>query len=111
MICNDDLKKGERVMPRICRLLTCLGLFLLVGFFFPYYQSNTLQGVNEWKFTLGVPSSPWLVVYRTDKKAGGFSQGQYIEFISWSSLLGIAGYGLIEASRRLRPKITLAPPT
>src|ERR1700694_4950153 len=70
-------------------------------------------------FTLGIPSSPWPVFYRTDTEdtteknkdgtirsvhSGGFSQGMKIELISWSSLFGVGGYGLIEASRRLRPK-------
>jgi hypothetical protein len=114
-------------MLTIRRLLTCLGLVCLVGFFFPsWYWSKTLQGVSESKFTLGIPSSPWLVFYRKDTEviteknedgtirsvqSGGFSQGQKIVLISWSMLLGIAGFGLIEASWRLRPKITSEPET
>ena len=108
-------------MPTICRLLNWLALVCLVGFFFPYFQHTTMQGVSEKKFTLGVPFSPWLIASwkEADDKieknedgtirtvhSGDFSSAVYPELISWSSLLGITGFVLLEASRRLRPKPT-----
>ena len=51
----------ERVMRTIRRLLNWLAVFCLAGFFFPYFQHTTIQGVSEKKFTLGVPFSPWLI--------------------------------------------------
>jgi hypothetical protein len=108
-------------MHTIARFLNWLALFLLVGFFFPYFQHTTLQGVSERKFTLGVPFSPWLIASwkdtedRTEKNedgtirsvhSGSFSSAVNAEFIGWSSLFGIAGFVLLEASRQLRPKAT-----
>lgn len=108
-------------MHTIARFSNWLALFCLVGFFFPYFQHTTMQGVSERKFTLGVPFSPWLIaswkeaVDITEKNedgttrsvhSGDFSTAVNAEFISWSSLFGIAGFVLLEASRRLRPKAT-----
>jgi hypothetical protein len=116
----------EEMMFTIRRLLNWLALFCLVGFFFPYFQHTTIQGVSEKKFTLGVPFSPWLIASwkeaedRIEKNedgtirtvhSGDFSFAVNVEVISWSSLLGIAGSVLLEASRRLRPKITSVPQT
>ena len=104
-----------RVMRTISRLFYWLALFCLVGFFFPYFQHTTMQGVSEHRFTLGVPFSPWLIASwketeeRTEKNedgtirsvhSGGFSNSVNAELICWSSLFGIAVFGLLEASRR-----------
>jgi hypothetical protein len=111
----------ERAMLTIRRLLNWLALFCLVGFFFPYYQNTTIQGVSEKTFTLGVPFSPWLIASWKETEAtieknedgtirsvhsGGFSSGVNAEWISWSSLFGITGFVLLEVSRRLHPKAT-----
>jgi hypothetical protein len=111
----------ERAMLTIRRLLSWLALFCLVGFFFPYFQHTTIQGVSEEKYTLGVPFSPWLIASwkKTEDiieknedgtirsvHSGDFSSGVNAEWISWSSLLGITGFVLLEVSRRLRPKAT-----
>src|SRR5476651_1040091 len=109
----------ERIMLKLRPLLNWIALFCLVGFFFPYFQHTTIQGVSEKKFTLGLPFSPWLIASwkttedRTEKNedgtirsvhSGGFSDSINAEFICWSSLFGIAGFGLLEVNRRLRPK-------
>jgi len=101
--------------------LNWLALLCLAGFFFPYFQHTTIQGLSEKKFTLGVPFSPWLIASwkkaedRIEKNedgtirsmhSGGFSNSVNAEFISWSSLFGIAGFGLLEVNRPLRPKVT-----
>jgi len=108
-------------MTTIRPLLNWLALFCLAGFFFPYFQHTTIQGVSEHKFTLGLPFSPWLIASwkkaddRTEKNedgtirsvhSGDFSTSVNADSISWSSLFGIAGFVLLEASRRLRPKAT-----
>ena len=108
-------------MLKLRPLLNWLALFCLVGFFFPYFQHTTIQGVSEKKFTLSLPFSPWLIASwkttddRTEKNedgtirsvhSGGFSDSINAEFISWSSLFGIAGFGLLEVNRRLHPKVT-----
>jgi hypothetical protein len=108
-------------MPKLRRLLNWIAIFCLVAFFFPYYKHTTFNAVSEKKFTLGVPFSPWLIASwkeaedRTEKNedgtirsvhSGGFSTSVNVEFISWSSLFGIAGFGLLEVTRRLRPKVT-----
>jgi hypothetical protein len=103
-----------------------LGIWLasscLVGFFFPYFQHTTFQGVTDRKFTLGMPFSPWIIASwkeaeeaRTEKAedgtvrsahSRGFSSSVNVEIISWSSLLGVVGFGLLEVKRRLRPNVT-----
>jgi hypothetical protein len=113
-------------MSKLRPLLNWLALFCLVGFFFPYYQSMKMQGVSERRFTLGAPFSPWLIASwkeAEDKieknedgtirsvQSGDVSSAVNTEFISWSSLFFIAGFGLLEANRRLRPKITSAAET
>src|SRR5208337_1372783 len=58
-LCGEPVT--ERVMLKLRRLLNWLALLCLAGFFFPYFQHTTIQGVSEKKFTLGVPFSPWLI--------------------------------------------------
>jgi hypothetical protein len=109
-------------MLKLRPLLNWLALFGVVGFFFPYFQHTTLNGVSERKFTLGVPFSPWIIASwkeaedRTEKNkdgttrsvhSGDFSSSVNVEVFSWSSLLGVVGFGLLEVNRRLRPKTIL----
>jgi hypothetical protein len=116
------------MMLTIRRLLNWLGLFCLVGFFFPYYESNTMKIGNarvssETRFTLGLPCSPWLTASSTETEekieknengtiqsvhSSNYSSSVNAELITWSSLLFIAGFALIAASRRLRPRISSA---
>jgi hypothetical protein len=108
------------------RILNWIALFCLVGFFFPYLQRTKMPGSSETKLTLGVPYSPCLSVSWTDtedkvekNENGNITRSWHTrhstafnaELISWSSLLGIVGFVLLTASRRLRSKITSAPKT
>ena len=113
-------------MLKLRPLLNWIAVFCQVAFFFPYFQHTTFNGVSEKRFTLGVPFSPWIIASwkqsedRTEKNedgtirsvhSGGFSWSVNVAFVSLSSLLGIAGVGLLEVTRRWRPKTVSAPGT
>lgn len=113
-------------MPKLRPLLNWIAVFCLVAFFFPYFQTHDVQGVSERRFTLGVPLSPWIMTSwkqaeaKTEKAedgtirsvhSGDFSLSVKVEIISWSSLLGVVGVGLLEVTRRLRPKPASVPET
>jgi len=96
-------------MLTIRRLVLCLGLLCFIPFFLPAREQNAIPNGAEDRFTLGLPESPWLIVYstKTEAKANdgmsySFSNGTKIEFLAWSWLFAIAGFLLIKLSRCIR---------
>jgi hypothetical protein len=97
------------------RVLWWIGLLCFVPLFFPTIHSNKIPNGTEGKFTLGIPSSPWLVVSWIDTEeriengmsssfSSNHSHSTNAELITWSALFGIVGIVLMTVSKRLGTK-------
>ena len=101
-------------------LLVISGTLCLIVGFMPWREATTktlADGAVEssMRFTLGIPSSPFLLIEQSETKpgpgvvrpdgaivhkGGGFHSGSSIEFISWSMLSLVLGALLIEVAKR-----------
>lgn len=101
------------------RVLYWIGLLCFVPFVFPTIRHGEIPNGTKDEFTLGVPSSPWVIASRSETKVETkqetktgistsasfrFDQNFNVELISWSSLFAVVGSVLMTLSRRLNQK-------
>lgn len=101
--------KHSTITPK---LLIALGIGCLVIACWHRYSSMKQNGMHSTRFSLGLPSSPWIRFVReaTEEQSGAgsltssFNQRTGVEFISWSMLLLVVAQVLFSGSSWLRKR-------